>query len=333
MSVKDFISRTILSLIKRLWNIYSNKKRWVLIAFFIVILTSTANAGLIGWFKNLGTITGMGSTSNAVPNVTIGNTAPVVENITFQGSPSVTLSEAVPTPVIISFLAMDFDGASNIDNTTAYLNVSLDGSGMRQNTTGTCYPETEGSNATRQNYTCTVDMQYWDLGGSWTCAAEIKDSSAYAGLEVVNCFTVGTTTAINVTSDTIAWGNLAIGQVDSLMSTSELNITNTGNTNITNVTLQGIDLIGETTNTVWIPAANFTAPWGERSCNTGAALMNDTDLQLTGSMLDFGPGSLITTNNATHICLEDVGQDITQQSYSTAGDVEDWTLTGATGPV
>ncbi len=306
-----------------------DKKKWVLLIFFIIILMSTVHAGLIGWLKDIGSITGMGSTVTTTPNVTIGNTAPAVENITFQGSPSVTLSEAVPTPIIISFLAMDFDGASNIDNTTAYLNVSLDGSDMHQNTTGTCYPETEGSNTTAQNYTCTINMQYWDLSGSWTCAAEIKDASVYAGLEVVNCFTVGTTTAINVTDTTVAWGNLAIGQIDSLMSTSELNITNTGNTNITNVTLQGINLIGETTNTVWIPATNFTAPWGERACNTGVALINDTDLQLTGSRLDFGPGSLTTTNNATHICLEEVGQDITQQSYSTAGDIEDWTITGA----
>jgi hypothetical protein len=310
-----------------------DRKKWVLTAFFIIILASTAHAGFIDWFKNLGTITGMGPTATATPNVTIGNTAPIIENIWFTGDPSVTPSEALPTDIIISFLAMDFDGASNIDNTTAYLNVSLDGSGMHQNTTGNCYPETVGSNATAQNYTCTIAMDYWDLAGSWTCAAEIKDSSAYAGLEVVNCFTFGTTTAINVTDTTITWGNLAISQLDSLMSTSELNITNTGNTNITNVTLQGINLIGETTNTVWIPAANFTAPWGERSCNTGAALINNTDVQLTGSMLDFGPGSLTTTNNATHICLEEVGQDITQQSYSTAGDIEDWTITGATGAV
>lgn len=181
-----------------------DKKKWVLTVFFIVILTSTAHAGLIDWLKNIGTVTGMGSTSNAVPNVTIGNTAPAVENITFQGDPSVTLSEAVPTPIIISFLAMDFDGANNIDNTTAYLNVSLDGSDMHQNTTGTCYPETEGSNSTAQNYTCTVNMQYWDLPGSWTCAAEIKDATEFGGKEVVNCFTVGTTTAINVTDTTIA---------------------------------------------------------------------------------------------------------------------------------
>ena len=295
----------------------------------LILFASTAYAGFLDWFNNLGSITGMGSSSPVQPNITVGNTAPVIENITYQSG--LALSEAVPTPIIISFLAMDMDGASGIDNSTAYLNVSKDGSGMHQNASAApydCYPETVGSNATAQNYTCTIQMDYWDLSGSWTCAAEIKDGSVYAGLEVSNCFTVGTTTAINITDSTLAWSTLAVGDIDKLMSTSEENITNTGNQNLSSITLEAVNLIGEITNTVWIPAANFTAPWGERGCNTGTALVNDTATTITGSRLDFGPGSLEPANNATHICLEEVGQDITQQSYSTAGDVEDWTIIG-----
>ena len=116
--------------------------------------------------------------------------------------------------------------------------------------------------------------------------------------------------------------------MDNMMSTAEENITNTGNQNLTSITLESINLIGETTNTVWIPAANFTATWGERSCSTGTAMVNDTATPIGGAGLAIGPGSLEPTNNATHICLEEVGQDITQQSYSTAGDIEDWTITG-----
>jgi hypothetical protein len=183
-------------------------------------------------------------------------------------------------------------------------------------------------------------MQYWDLNGGWNCTAQVSDSSTNTSLAVDNCFTVGTTTAINISAATLSWPQLGIGAVDKLMSTAEINITNIGNQNLTNVTLQAINLVGEITSTVWIPTANFTAPWGERSCNTGAWLINDTDIQILGNgvpsgagALDYGPGSLATTNNATHICLEEVGQDITYQSYSTAGDVEDWLITGGTGPV
>lgn len=301
---------------------------WFVLMFFLIIFTSTAYAGFLDWFKSLGSITGMGLTGTVVPNITVGNTAPVIENVTFQGSPSVTLSEGVPTSIIISFLAMDPDGASDIDNSTAYLNVSLGGADTRENTTGQCYPETVGSNATAQNYTCTVEMQYWDLSGDWKCTAEIGDGSAYASKEVANCFTVGTTSGINISSTTLSWQQLFIGDIDKMMSTSELNITNIGNQNLSSITLEAINLIGETTDTVWIPAANFTATWGERACSTGVALVNDTATTITGSKLDFGPGSLVTTNNATHICLEEVGQDITQQSYSTAEDIEDWTITG-----
>ncbi len=35
----------------------------------------------------------------------------------------------------------------------------------------------------------------------------------------------------------------------------------------------------------------------------------------------------ITTNNAAHICLDEVGQDIAQQAYSTIG-IEYWTVMG-----
>lgn len=271
----------------------------------------------------------MGSAATTLPNITILNTAPVVENISFAGNPSITLSEAVPTEgMAFSFLAMDSDGDDEFNNNSAVLNISKDGSGWH-NVTAICTAVTGGSNATAQNYSCTTEaLNYWDLAGSWTCAAEIKDATDFGGKEVVNCFTVGTTTAINVTSNTLAWSSLGVGEMDSMMSTSELNVTNTGNQNLTSITLEAINLIGETTNTVWIPAANFTAPWGERSCNTGTAMVNDTATTITGSRLDFGPGSLVTTNNATHICLEEVGQDISQQAYSTSDAIEDWTITG-----
>jgi len=100
-----------------------------------------------------------------------------------------------------------------------------------------------------------------------------------------------------------------------------------------------MDLIGEDTNTQTLPAQNFTATWGERSCDYGQWLINDTHLQIldngTGGSLDFGPGGLISTNNATHICLEHVGKELSQQAYSTIEHTLDsqkyWIIKGGTG--
>jgi hypothetical protein len=232
------------------------------------------------------------------------------------------------TPVEFSFLADDQDGIADLVNESVEANFSKDGETTRWNTTH-CEAVVEGTNATAQNYTCTIDMQYWDGAGTWT--VDVQGGDEEFNVSKQETFTVNTLTAINISATTLSWPNLQVGNIDQLMSTAELNITNIGNQNLTNITLQGINLIGETTNTVWIPAANFTSSWGIRSCDIGVWLINDTNMQInSASALDFGPGSMDFTNNATHICLEEVGQDITQQSYSTI-DIEYWTITGGTG--
>jgi hypothetical protein len=251
------------------------------------------------------------------------NSNPLVLDIPITSA--VTLSEGIPTLVKFSFVVDDQETISTLINESMQANFSKTGEDTRWNTTG-CVAVVEGTNATSQNYTCTIEMQYWDGSGTWTVDVQTGDNTTNVSSQ--KTFTVNTLTAINITANTLSWPNLNVGNIDQLMSTDEVNVTNIGNQNLTSITLRAINLIGETTPTVWIPAANFTATWGERACNIGTALVNNSATTITGSRLDFGPGSLVTTNNATHICLEEVGQDITQQAYSTAGDVEDWIITG-----
>ncbi|MDP2908641.1 MAG: hypothetical protein Q8N77_02430, partial [Nanoarchaeota archaeon] len=279
-----------------------------------------------------GTVMGNGSSSGYI--IQLGylkqplNTAPTIIDIS--DVPAVTLSEGLVTPVEFSFVLDDQDGISDLVNESVEANFSKEGDTTRWNTT--CLAVVEGTNATAQNYTCTIDMQYWDGDGTWT--ADVQGGDEEFNVSKQETFTVNTLTAVNISATTLSWAQLFVGSIDNMMSTAELNITNIGNQNLTNITLQGINLIGETTNTVWIPAANFTSSWGVRGCDAGAWLINDTDMQINSdSALDFGPGNLVTTNNATHVCMEEIGQDITQQSYSTAGDVEDWTITGGTGAI
>ena len=105
---------------------------------------------------------------------------------------------------------------------------------------------------------------------------------------------------------------------------------------------------GEETSTEWIPAANFSASWGVRTCDYGQWLINETNLQvLANATAGYGiinPTNPTTpqgtsVNNATiYICLEHVGsaEQISGQSYSTSDAVtviEDWLITSGTAEI
>ena len=291
-----------------------------------------------------------GTVSDTTPTATIGNVAPFIENVTYQSGLGANgaLNAGEPTNLIFSLRLMDGD-QSDHDDTSIMLNITLAGGETRENntvgTSPTCYRETGigEDNASVRNYTCTVEMQHWDYGGDWNCTAQGGDGTVNSSYrEVPNCFTVGSTLSLNMTSTNITWSSLAVGETNALMDTAELNITNDGNQNISNVTLKAWDLPGKTTPGDVIEANNFTATWGVRSCDYGQYLINGTNLQIfmnaTGSYkMNFGEPTNSMTNNATHICLEHVGEGLSQQDYSatenTLASEKYWQITGGTAEI
>jgi len=311
------------------YNYYiMNKKRGVVILRIIILLMlliipfvsasffdfpniKEVNLNIKNW------ITGKATSATTTLNITIGNTAPIVNNITPISAQSVTAGSI--TNVTFTFVATDADGVSNIDNTTASgrFNISA-GDDKRFNSSCKVLPTVIST--TQANFSCTIALWYWDPSGQWTVNASIKDTpGAYAQNYSTN-FSLGSTTAMNMTPTALTWSSVGPLSTNTLAN-QNITIFNIANKNITanNVNVTAISMQGETTTTEHLNASNFTVSIAN-ACDTGATMVNATTISITPSNITAGNFTASSVpQEELFFCLEEVTAGISQQSYSTTG--------------
>ncbi len=241
-------------------------------------------------------------------------TIPIVNVISAQNP-----TESTTKSITFNFTATDLNGGSTVNISTARAYFQKAGETTRSNTS--CINQTAAS-GNDINFTCTIDMWYFDLNGAWTINATVQDNT---GLYVENsseAFTYNLLTAMAMSPTAMTWQTLSSTDTDVGSNNDPIIVNNTGNANALSVNVTSYNLRGETTITDFIYAANFTVENTSQGC-TGTAMVNATSTNVTSSILFKGNNS-INNNNETsgqeqiYFCLKGLPPSISQQSYSSS---------------
>ncbi len=308
------------------------------------------------WYTNLGMNTlsaglytiwlygndSVGNVNDSVANLSFTVLSDIGPNITFVSNISaVSIIEGGSRRINFSFLASDFDGRGDLDNTSAQVRINLIGEADRFNTS--CTPlATIGSSI---NYSCSVDVWYFDGAGFWTVNASIRDN---AGSYIENAsvqFTVQETTAFAIGPSALAWPTLELGTTNRTSNNDPITLNNTGNKDIatTGITLTGYNLRGLTTTSEFINAPNFSVSNlnGTSSCSgiaclecNGTITANATIETLPNAILSAGNNSRNYQNDTSgqenlFFCLMTVPSGISRQTYDTSANNQTapWVIT------
>ena len=288
---------------------------------FLMLIIPLASAGI---FSDLwGKITGQATSNATVVNITVGNNFPTigfVEVITAQAP-----TDDTTTSITFNFTATDSDGAADLDPTTAEARFNRTGEATRVNTS--CVELTTAGNDA--NYSCTIDMWYFDQNGPWTINVTIDDDQG-AGVENSSTtFTYNVLAGMKINQTSLTWPSVAIGQTNVGSNNDPVQINNTGNQEPNDINVTGFHLRGEVTTTEFIFVGNISVENASQGC-TGTAMSNATSLNITSAVLQRGNHSL-NYDNATSgqelifFCITEVPSGISQQSYSSSA-YGSWTI-------
>jgi len=316
------------------------------VGLFVIFMSFLVTAGFSDWLNNIRSkITGE-ATSFVDFNITVGaGNVPQIINLTKDQVGSFTVTENGMSNITINFSVVDADGISNL-NTLA--NVSLQKTGESRRTNTTCQQVVAvGNNA---NYTCQVDLWFFDDDGAWTVNATISDVSGNKAENSTTTFTVATQTGFILGPGNLSFSTLSPGAKNQTASTA-LTLNNTGNQDIPdgNIEINATTLAGESNSVLGLHSGNFTisntTTAGKIQCDGG----NNTAVVLSKvsgkSFIDInqtGVGTFanVTTNMSRgnhsinngiigqeqlYLCITLVGPELTQQSYSTSLN-KPWTI-------
>jgi hypothetical protein len=177
--------------------------------------------------------------------------------------------------ISVNFSVNDGNGNSTINISSA--KVVVNNSGVaRQSAAGSCVGVP--INATAQNITCNVSMQYYDPPGVWSINVSVSDNSSNFVNNTVASFTYNTLYAISLNTNLIDFGTLNAGDVNKTAGLLQLN--NTGNFNYTSVQLKAYDLVNSTYKLL---VSNFRI--NITNVSVGNILINNTFVNITGAAL------------------------------------------------
>ncbi len=240
------------------------------------------------------------------------------------------------TNVFFNFTAYDPDGFADLKDASARANFTRAGEPVRQNLT--CNKlNTFASNYA--NYSCAIQMQYFDAAGIWNISAVINDSLDTVGTNNSNAtVTYNTLTAFVAHPAALTWASLNQNTVNQTSNNDPLILNNTGNQAVTvgNVQVNATDLVGETDNTKVIYANNFTvanktgsnAECDLAPANNASAMSKAVFQAVNHSTLGRGNHSVndgTTGQEQLYFCIRQIGSEISSQAYSTASQGS-WTI-------
>ena len=185
-----------------------------------------------------------------------------VSNVTFSVDPV----SASSSSVLISFNVTDGDGATNINASTAIVNLTLGTPGTSQFYTnisavassefGTCSNHSPSSTVVVIN--CTVNLPYFSNASSvWVVNISVKDTNGGIGRNDTLRFTVNSLSSISLPYAAVNFSNVNLGQQN--VPASPLTLNNTGNNDFVQINITATALVGTTTTSELIAATNFYA--------------------------------------------------------------------------
>ena len=273
------------------------------------------------------------------------NTAPQIKNVTIVEGTAITLNEGSNTNVTINFTVEDAQGVSDLNTA---VNVTFTKAGEQTRANYTCFRETPatGNNA---NYTCAVDLWWFDDDGAWIINATVSDLSNEVTSNFTQTLTVNPITGVIVGPGNLSFGTLNPGSKNQTASTA-ITLNNTGNQDVYDgkIEINATTLSGESNSALGIHSGNFTVSnttsGGNAQCdisNTTAIRLasvsgksfvsiNITDVansQMTSNLSrgNYSVNNGITGQEQLYICISLLGAELSQQSYSTSVN-KAWTI-------
>jgi len=294
----------------------------------IVLLAVLVSASIFDWLKNP-RITGKATDQPTNVSVAITGLNPViiyVWNNTLTGA-TVTPNENATKTIMFNVTISDIDGVNDINASS--VTATFNRTSEPNRTTATACAAAGTPNTTSQNYTCSIDMWYFDQNGTWTINVTANDlgNKTYYN-DTTKGFRYGDLISVVISPTLVTWPALSGGDKNKT-SIQNTTVNNTGNILILegNVKVNGVDLQGQTTTTTFFSVTNFTASWNETgpegSCNnasggSGVRLLNATDRVITGVNLTRGNNTFLngTGQEIIYYCIPLVPQ-LSSQTYAT----------------
>ena len=326
----------------------------ILILFIFLLMPKLIDAGF--FLELWDSITGA-PTSQTLGVAVQTNAIPIIGNVTFDMATPVSATESGNTSLIFSFVATDADGLSNIVNNSAVANISR-GNGATAETTRYndtfVNPTDGGCNAVNnvgtngKNFSCRVNIVFYDGAGSWNVSVRINDSAGAFAQNTTQTFSINELTAIVLNPSSISFPTVGLSDVN-VSARANLTINNTGNDDISGressgeyINFTAITLVGETSASTVIPTNNFSIGTNidvgptpsycdfSRAQNTTRLINHTAALSPYNNFSAGINGSFILAQAANNfellsICLLDVPDDLTAQNYSTSGSAA-WTV-------
>jgi len=296
----------------------------ILSVFVVLVASSFVTAGFGDWFKNV--VTGKATTGAEDLNLTIGNNAPRIIAV-FPNTPIVPTENTVSI-FKVNFTVEDPNGAFQIDNTTAIVTANFSGSFFPDRFNATCSTDGEPYAINFQNFTCDVEMQFFDNATLYGVNVTISDTLGASAENFTTTFTYNQLTAFVLAPDALTFPGIDVESVQTQSDNDPTLMNNTGNDDIAvgSIDVTAINLLGESIPSETIFAENFTINVAD-ACS-GTAMVNETATAVAGALMRNGNHS---ANDGTagqeelFYCLEALNNDLSAQSYSTA-NAGAWTV-------
>ncbi len=319
-----------LNIVERLVKEMVKKEIYIVLItiFFIFLISSIVSAGIFDWFKK---VTGYASTSQPTNvSITVAGTNRItmtIFNQTLTGS-TVDPTENATTYITFYVVINDSDGVSDINDSSVRANVTF-GTTVRSNNTCSLVGDLDTQ---RANYSCRIDMWYFDAPETWTINVRANDLGNTSYVVNTSTFKYNQLQAIVVSPNSLTWPSISIGATNQTSDNDPTVLNNTGNYNVTNnnVRVTAIDLYGQTTATERIFAGNFSARTltGSSVECAGTNLVNGTATGVSGANITRGNHSLndgATGQEQLYYCITKAPTDISSQTYSTT-NAGSWTV-------
>lgn len=266
----------------------------------------------------IGSVMGANTQTHTV-NLTVGNNVPTVDLVKLQTSTPINPTESSTTATVWEVHVTDLDGVSNIAN--ARMDITKTGENTRSDTTCSLIG---GIDADTNNYTCTVNMQYYDGNSTWTVNASGTDINGAQGENTTQTLTYGSLIAFTISPTAINFGSINPAQSDAKATDDPIVLTNTGNINMSVIEVNATDLVGISTATDFL-AGNFTVGITDDCATSGVSMVTNTYTQITNSACNRAGFSWASTEDL-YYCIPTV-PNVLQDIFDTQAKGS-WTIKG-----
>ena len=299
----------------------------------IIVVSSLVSANIWTWLKD--PFTGRATQSVTINITVVDPTPPTIDRV-MNETILISPVENATYKLIVNFTASDL-GGSGLNWSSAKVNISKTGEVTRYN--NSCNQYGAGGTVDTANFTCTIEFWYFDINGAWRIQAFVKDNASNSIVNFSSNVSASQLSAFVVGPASLGFVSITAGSVNTTANTPWL-LNNTGNKDYTvgNIKVNATNLVGETNSAFALYAANFSVGnnsgavqtcEGTNSNGDGATNMSRSIFTaIVNSNLTRGNNSgnnNFTAQEQIFTCLNIVGSELSQQSYSTANQGS-WTI-------